>query len=126
MSVSLEGREPFLDHRIIEFMAQLPSHYKIRGNTSKYLLKKITYKYLPKEIIDRPKMGFGIPVSLWFKAELKDYLNFYLDKKRITEEGFFNSTKVIDLRDRYLSGQKENFTKLWFLLMFEMWYEKWM
>jgi len=80
MSVSLEGREPLLDFRIIEFAAQLPSHYKYKNGNKKHILKEITHKYLPKEMMDRPKMGFGVPIYEWFKDELKEYFLTYLDE----------------------------------------------
>lgn len=78
MSVSLEGREPLLDYRVIDFVARLDPSLKINNGNKKYLLKQITHKYLPKEIMNRPKMGFGVPMFDWFKAELKDYLMTYL------------------------------------------------
>ncbi|WP_323586238.1 asparagine synthase (glutamine-hydrolyzing) [Aliarcobacter butzleri] len=126
MSVSLEGREPLLDYRIVEFVSQLPSNLKYKGGDKKWLLKQITHKYLPKEMMDRPKQGFGVPLTEWFRDELKEYFMIYLDERRIEKEGLFNSKEVVRLRDSYLSGNRENVQKLWFLLMFEMWYEKWM
>ncbi len=125
MSVSLEGREPLLDHRLIEFLAQLPSSFKIRNDTKKYLLKQIVHKYLPKKMMDRPKMGFGVPIVAWFRDELKEYLLYYLSKERLDAEGFFNSAEVIRMRDSYLTGKKININKLWIILMFQMWFEKW-
>ncbi|MCT7592480.1 asparagine synthase (glutamine-hydrolyzing) [Aliarcobacter butzleri] len=126
MSVSLEGREPLLDYRIVEFVSQLPSNLKYNNGDKKWLLKQITHKYLPKELMDRPKQGFGVPLTEWFRDELKEYFMIYLDERRIEKEGLFNSKEVVRLRDSYLSGNRENVQKLWFLLMFEMWYEKWM
>jgi asparagine synthase (glutamine-hydrolysing) len=126
MSVSLEGREPFLDYRLVEFIATLPSELKYKDGVKKYLLKEITHKYLPKEMMDRPKMGFGVPIQEWFKDELKEYFLHYLDHERLTKEDIFDADEVIILRDRYLNGQMQNVDILWSLLMFEMWYEKWM
>lgn len=126
MSVSLEGREPLLDYRIVEFVSRLDPNLKIKNGDKKYLLKQITHKYLPKEIMDRPKMGFGVPIFDWFQDELKEYLLHYLDEKRINEAGIFNTKEIISLRDKYLNSQKTNITQLWFLLIFEMWKEKWM
>lgn len=126
MSQSLEGREPLLDHNVINFVARLDSNLKIRNGTKKYLLKEITHKYLPKEIMDRPKMGFGVPIFDWFKDELKDYLMTYLDEKRIAKAGIFQPNLVVKIRDQYLRGEKTNINKLWFLLMFEIWRERWM
>jgi asparagine synthase (glutamine-hydrolysing) len=126
MSVSLEGREPLLDYRIIEFAAQLPSKYKYSEKGKKYILKEIAHKYLPKDLMDRPKMGFSVPIYDWFKDELRDYFMTYLDYDRLEKEGIFNAKEVVRLRDSYLSGNKENVEKLWSFLMFEMWYEEWM
>ena len=125
MSVGLEGREPLLDYRIIEFMAQLPSELKYKNGVKKYLLKKITHKYLPQKLMDRPKMGFGVPISDWFKDELKVYFMTYLSEERLEREGIFNVEEVVLLRNRFLNGDNESVRRLWFILMFELWYEKW-
>jgi asparagine synthase (glutamine-hydrolysing) len=125
MSVSLEGREPLLDHRLVEFVARLPEDYKIRGNDKKWLLKQIVHNYLPKQIMDRPKKGFAVPIFEWFREELKGYLLYYLDELRLREAGIFRPESIVRLRDGYLAGDQTNITKLWFLLMFEMWREKW-
>ncbi|CAA6818424.1 MAG: Asparagine synthetase [glutamine-hydrolyzing] (EC [uncultured Thiotrichaceae bacterium] len=126
MSVSLEGREPLLDYRLIEYIARLPSNMKYRDGVKKYLLKEITHRYLPREIMDRPKMGFGVPMTEWFRDELKVYFTHYLTEERLDKAGIFNTAEIIGLRDRYLAGARENSQKLWSLLMFEMWYEQWM
>jgi len=126
MSVSLEGREPFLDYNIIEFAAQLPSHFKYRDGEQKWVLKQITHKYLPESLMNRPKMGFAPPVTEWFRDELKEYFMEYLSHERLTTEGFFNADEVVKLRDEYLAGKNVSVKKLWFILMFELWYEKWM
>jgi asparagine synthase (glutamine-hydrolysing) len=126
MSVSLEGRDPLLDHKIFEYAAGLPSGLKYRNGTGKYLLKKIVHKYIPPKIMERPKMGFGVPVTRWFKDELKNYFLEYLDFNRLKREGILNPAEVVGLRDHYLSGGNVNVQALWFILMFEMWYEKWM
>ncbi len=76
--------------------------------------------------MDRPKMGFGVPIFYWFKAELKDYLMTYLSEERLKKGGIFNVQAVISLRDRYLAGLDVNINQIWYLLMFEMWREKWM
>lgn len=126
MGVGLEGREPLLDYRLIEFVSQLPSNLKYRNGDKKWLLKQITHKYLPEKMMNRPKQGFGVPLSEWFRDQLKEYFMVYLDESRIEKEGLFDSKEVVRLRDSYLSGNRENVQKLWFLLMFEMWFEKWM
>ncbi len=126
MSVGLEGREPFLDKSIIEFAAQLPSHFKYRDGEQKWVLKKITHKYLPKKIMNRPKMGFSPPITEWFRDELKSYFLDYLGYERLTREGYFNADEVVRMRDEYLTGKNVSIKKLWFILMFQMWHEKWM
>jgi len=126
MSVSLEGREPMLDHRLIELAAQLPSNLKYRDGQKKWLLKEITHKYLPKEMMDRPKKGFGVPITQWFNDELKEYLMLYLSSSRLDRDGVFNTSEVISLRDKYLNGGIGGAQKLWRILMFQMWYERWM
>ncbi len=126
MSVSLEGREPFLDATIIEFAAQLPNEMKYRNGEKKWVLKEITHKYLPKSMMQRPKMGFSPPITAWFREELKFYFLHYLSYERLEREGLFNPDEVIALRDEYLEGKNVSVHRLWFILMFEMWYERWM
>lgn len=125
MSVSLEGREPFLDYRIIEYVAQLPSSFKMDENQTKIILKDIVHKYIPKEMMDRPKMGFGVPISEWFRDELKEYFYRYFEPEQLEKSGL-NPTEVIRLRDEYLNGQNVNSRRLWFILMYMMWFDRWM
>jgi asparagine synthase (glutamine-hydrolysing) len=126
MSVGLEGREPFLDAKIIEFAAQLPNEMKYRNGEKKWVLKEITHKYIPKSMMDRPKMGFSPPITEWFRVELKSYFLHYLSRERLEKEGLFNPDEVIRLRDAYLGGKNVSVQRLWSILMFEMWYERWM
>jgi len=126
MSVSLEGREPMLDYRLIEFVAQLPSNLKFRDGQKKWVLKEIAHKYLPIKMMDRRKQGFGVPITQWFKDELKEYLMVYLSSSRLDKEGVFNTSEIVGLRDKYLSGDNEGADRLWRILMFQMWYERWM
>lgn len=125
MSVSLEGREPLLDHRIIEFAARLPSNYKFADGRTKIILKDIVHKYVPPAIMDRPKMGFIVPIMNWFRVELKEILMHYLAEDRLKQEGIFNYKEVVELRDRYIKGDSVNVQKLWHLLIFQMWKERW-
>lgn len=126
MSVSLEGREPLLDHRIIEFVSQLPSHLKYNNGTTKYLLKKITYKYIPKEIIDRPKAGFTIPMYEWFTTDMRDLLFEYINEKQFSKHGLVDAQKAMGIRKEFLNGNKHRGQPIWLLLMFQMWWNKWM
>lgn len=126
MSTSLEAREPFLDHRVIEWASRLPDHYKYNKGIKKYILKEITHKYLPKELMDRPKMGFAIPIDDWLMNDLKEKTLHYLSDEIIKKQGIFNLKYVQKLKKDFYAGKKELATKIWYLLMFEMWYEKWM
>ena len=126
MSVSLEGREPFLDHKIVEWTSKLPSEFKYKDGKSKYLLRKILYKYIPPELIDRPKQGFGAPIYEWFKRDLKELYLEYLNEERIRKGGIFNPSEVKRLLDDYLQDRGVNHNKLWLLFVFEQWREKWL
>jgi asparagine synthase (glutamine-hydrolysing) len=128
MSVSLEGREPLLDHRILEWMAQIPGSAKIKNGTKKYILKEIVHKYIPEEIMDRPKMGFGVPIEDWFKKDLKDYFETYLGEGALKKHNLFNIDFIQKKKAWYYTGKanKNVVAQLWFILMFQMWYEKWM
>jgi asparagine synthase (glutamine-hydrolysing) len=125
MSVSLEGREPFLDQSVIEWAAQLPSDYKYHNGQKKYILKQIVYKYIPKEIMERPKMGFGIPIENWLSGELKDLVEEYLSEDSLKAHGLFNVEAIRTTVNDFFSGRKEKYLKIWYLLMFQMWYKKW-
>jgi asparagine synthase (glutamine-hydrolysing) len=127
MSASLEGREPFLDQRVIEFVSKLPSHYKYRDGVGKIILRDIVHRYIPKEIMHRPKMGFGVPVERWLKNELKDFFEDTFNEH--SSAGVFsilNRTEVENLKKEYLAGRLEFFERLWFVFFFMMWYRKWM
>ncbi|MGC4100303.1 asparagine synthase (glutamine-hydrolyzing) [Ferruginibacter sp.] len=126
MSVSLEGREPFLDHRIIEWAAKLPMEYKYNNGSKKFIIKEIVHKYIPKEMMDRPKKGFGIPISHWLENELKPFVNAYFDESFVQKQGIFNNEEVQKMRTSFYMGKKEKAEKIWFFLMFQMWYDKWM
>ena len=119
-------RCPVLDPAIIEYVAALPSHYKIRGGQTKYLLKKLVHRYIPKEIMDRPKQGFGIPMQSWLLGALKPFVLDYLSDTRIQREGIFKPAKVRALRENFYAGKKISPSRIWFLLMFQMWHERWM
>lgn len=126
MSVSLEGREPFLDQHIIEWAAQLPTHFKYNNGNKKFILKEIVHKYLPQEMMDRPKMGFGIPIAAWLQKDLKPFVDQYLDPSFIERQGIFSNGEVQRIRKAFYNGKTERAEKIWFLLMFQMWYDRWM
>ncbi|MFZ1527338.1 MAG: asparagine synthase (glutamine-hydrolyzing) [Ferruginibacter sp.] len=126
MSVSLEGREPFLDQRIIEWAATLPLSYKYNKGNKKYILKEIVHKYIPKELMNRPKMGFGIPIENWLMNDLKKFTDYYFDPVFIKNQGIFNNNEIQKIFSSFYHGKKERAEKIWYLLMFQMWYDKWM
>ena len=126
MSVSLEGREPFLDQHIIEWAARLPLDYKYNKGNKKFIIKEIVHKYIPQSLLDRPKMGFGIPIAGWLETELKPFVDQYLDESFILKQDIFNNEEVQRIRKAFYNGKKERAEKIWFLLMFQMWYDRWM
>lgn len=126
MSASLEGREPFLDHRLIEWAAILPDKYKYNNGIKKYILKEIVHQYIPEKMMDRPKMGFAIPIENWMSIDLKDKVNYYLHEDKIEKQNIFNVEFIKKLKHDFYYGKKELALKLWHVLMFQMWYEKWM
>ena len=125
MSVSLEGREPFLDHRIIEYVAMLPMNFKY-GKVQKRILRDIVYQYIPKELMDRPKTGFSIPIYTWLKKDLKYLIEDNLDPLSIEETGIFNVDSVERIKKQFFNNQLDDLTIIWKLLQFQMWYKKWM
>ena len=126
MSVSIEGREPLMDQRLVEWLAQIPGEMKIKNGIKKYILKEIVHKHIPKAIMDRPKMGFGIPITKWFNKELKDYLEIYLSKGNLGKHNLLNAEMIQDKKEVYYKGNDKMATELWNILMFQMWYERWM
>jgi asparagine synthase (glutamine-hydrolysing) len=126
MSISLEGREPFLDQRIVEFAAKLPSSYKYKDGIGKYILKDIVHSYVPHEMMERPKMGFGVPLESWLRKELKHVLLDVLNEQTLREQNIFNVERVLKMRDKYLAGEPVEFQRLSYLFLFQLWYKKWM
>ena len=125
MSVSLESREPFLDHRLIEWAARLPDAYKFRNGEKKWILKEIVHQYIPKSMMDRPKMGFAIPIEDWLKNELRDQVDHFLSQANIEHDGIFKWSEIQQLKNAFYQGKKEFGVKIWYLLCFQMWKEKW-
>jgi asparagine synthase (glutamine-hydrolysing) len=126
MAVSLEGREPMLDHRIAEFAAQLPVSYKYRNGVRKSILKDIVHKYVPKELMDRPKQGFVIPLNKWLNNDLAYLLDKYLSLDMINKSGLFNHQEIIRIKDRFKAGSSSDADRLWRILILQMWYFKYL
>ena len=121
MAVSLETRVPLLDHRVIEFAWTLPMHMRIREGQGKWLLRQVLYKRVPRAMMERPKMGFGVPINEWLRGPLRPWAEDLLDERRMREEGYLNPTPVHAKWREHLSGQRDWAYWLWDVLMFQAW-----
>jgi asparagine synthase (glutamine-hydrolysing) len=124
MAVSLETRAPFLDRNVIEFAWTLPMHMKIRDGQGKWLLRGLLDRYLPRELVQRPKMGFGIPLDTWLRGPQKDWAESLLSEDRLRNEGYFTPEPIRNAWKNHLTGRAENGQRLWSVLMFQAWLEK--
>jgi asparagine synthase (glutamine-hydrolysing) len=123
MATSLETRVPFLDHRIAELAWRLPLNMKIRDGQGKWALRQVLYKYVPKELIDRPKAGFAIPVGQWLRGPLRDWAEALLDEKRLEMQGYFYPKPIRDKWLQHITGRYDHTPSLWAVLMFQSWLE---
>ena len=121
MAVSLEGRMPFLDHNVVELAWQLPMSLKIRGGRSKWLLRQVLSRYVPTELIERPKRGFSVPLAVWLREPLRDWAEDLLDEKRLRQEGYLSPQPIRDYWTQHLSGKRTRQNQLWSVLMFQAW-----
>ena len=123
MAVGLEARVPLLDHRIVEFAWTLPEIMKRRAGQSKWLLRQVLNNYVPRQMTDRPKMGFAAPIGMWLGGPLRDWAETLLDERRLTEEGFFDVRAIKQGWNAYLDGNRSLREPIWGVLMFQAWYE---
>jgi asparagine synthase (glutamine-hydrolysing) len=124
MANSLEGRSPFLDRDLAEFVARLPSHFKLRGRTSKYILKRAVADLVPPENLHRRKAGFAVPIASWFRGELRDFLGDHLISARFANRGLFRQELVKELFDAHHERRADYAHHLWVLLMLELWFRE--
>jgi len=122
---AIEGREPLLDHRLVEFAFALPFRLRRGAIGPKHLLRKVLYKYIPREYVDRPKQGFGIPLHQWL-GDLRQLIDQYIEPSVIAAQGIFDVGVVRRLLTRFRAGDDLAGDKLWLLLAFQMWHARWM
>ena len=124
MNVSLETRVPLLDYRIVEFAQSLPDTMKIRGRESKWILRQLLYKHVPRELIERPKAGFGVPISDWLKGPLRAWADDLLCISSLNRSGLLNSSDILRKWVEHKSGVRDWTSQLWMVLMFIAWYNR--
>jgi asparagine synthase (glutamine-hydrolysing) len=121
MAVGLEARVPLLDHRIVEFAAGLPPSMKVRNGRTKHLLREILYSYVPAELVDRPKTGFGVPLDRWLRGPLEEWARDLLNVDRLQRQNILHPAPVAKLLNQHLAGEANNAAKLWDVLMLQSW-----
>jgi len=123
MAVSLETRVPFLDHHVVSFAWRLPLHFKVRGNETKWILRQLLARHVPRALIDRPKMGFGVPLNSWLRGPLREWAEELLDEHRLRREGYFRPEPIRRIWEAHLGGRVDEQYRLWGVLMFQSWLE---
>jgi asparagine synthase (glutamine-hydrolysing) len=123
MAVGLEARVPLLDHRVVEFVWRLPVSLKYRDGQSKWLLRQILYRHVPPSLVERSKVGFGIPLHSWLRGPLREWAEELLDERRLAREGYFNPAPIRQRWLEHLSGKRRWEYHLWDVLMFQAWLE---
>jgi asparagine synthase (glutamine-hydrolysing) len=124
MAVSLEVRVPLLDHRLFAHTWRLPMHMKVRDGVGKWVLRKILHKYVPAELVERPKMGFGVPIDVWLRGPLRDWAEELLRADTLRREGLVDADLVRSIWAKHLAGENYCYS-LWSVLMFEAWRNYW-
>jgi asparagine synthase (glutamine-hydrolysing) len=124
MGVSLETRAPFLDHRVAELAWRMPLRLKIRNGTGKWILRKVLHRHVPPGLVERPKMGFAVPIDAWLRAPLREWAEAYLEESKLRAEGFFDPSPIRQKWAEHLSGRRNWHHELWAVLMFQTWLER--
>ena len=121
MAVALEAREPLLDHRLVEFVWKLPPRFKFDGREGKRLLRRVLHRHVPPHLVDRPKMGFSIPLAAWLRGELRQWAEGLLETKRLAADGILAAAEVRRLWDEHQARRANRENVLWNVLMFQAW-----
>jgi asparagine synthase (glutamine-hydrolysing) len=125
MAVALEGRSPLLDHEMLELTAKIPSNLKLKGfNNKKYIFKKALENFIPKGVMHRPKMGFGVPIDVWFRGELKEYAYDLLLSEKFINRGIFKKNAVERLLDKHTKTNVSFAYHIWALITLELWFRE--
>ena len=125
MSVGLEVRVPLLDHRVVAFALSLPTSLKIRGGKGKWLLRRALDRYVPRQLIERPKMGFAVPIDSWLRGPLREWAETLLSPQRLAADGLVRVEPVRRAWNEHLAGKRNWHHQLWSVLMLEAWHERW-
>ncbi len=121
MAFSLEARVPLLDHRVVEFAWRLPRAFMVHAGKGKRILRDILYRHVPRELVERPKMGFGVPIDSWLRGPLRDWAEELLSERRLREDGIFDPEPIRAAWTSHLSGQRNLQYAIWTVLMFQSW-----
>jgi asparagine synthase (glutamine-hydrolysing) len=125
MAVSLEVRVPVLDHRVVELSWRIPRTMKMRKRTGKWILRQVLYRHVPPQLVERPKMGFSVPISAWLRGELRGWAEDLLAPDRLRQEGILDPQPVRRMWIAFQSGRNQDGLALWAVIMFQAWHDRW-